>query len=48
MTGDKPTISDGVSYWVTRFNIDVGQPYEAFRKRYEAAVPALDEQASTR
>jgi hypothetical protein len=28
---------------VTRLVFDTGQPYEAFRARYEAAVPALDE-----
>ena len=29
---------------VTRLVFDTGQPYEQFRARYEAAVPALDEQ----
>src|SRR3984893_14463020 len=28
---------------VTRLVFDTGQPYEEFRARYEAAVPALDE-----
>jgi hypothetical protein len=28
---------------VTRLVFDTGQPYEQFRARYEAAVPALDE-----
>jgi hypothetical protein len=28
---------------VTRLIFDTGQPYEAFRARYDAAVPALDE-----
>jgi hypothetical protein len=27
---------------VTRLVFDTGQPYEQFRARYEAAVPALD------
>ena len=28
---------------VTRLVFDTGQPYDQFRARYEAAVPALDE-----
>jgi hypothetical protein len=28
---------------VTRLVLDTGQPYDEFRARYEAAVPALDE-----
>jgi hypothetical protein len=28
---------------VTRLVFDTGQPYDEFRARYEAAVPALDE-----
>ena len=27
---------------VTRLIFDTGQPYEAFRARYDAAVPAVD------
>jgi len=31
-------------YRVARLTFDAGQPYEKFRARYEAAVPALDTQ----
>jgi hypothetical protein len=33
-----------VPHQVTRLIFDVGQPYEKFRSRYEAAVPVLDPQ----
>jgi hypothetical protein len=36
-----------IRHAVTRFSIDVGQPYDAFRRRYEEAVPPFSPDGST-